>query len=135
MAAQGEQAEQLIHARRHGELLGGDAIDSALHQHLSQPALDRGPVLLELLLGLDLLAEEQVADASGLGGEADAKRVRQTVRRIGREHDRAQPGGGTAARGGGRHRCLAHSSLARVEDRSGSHQRAPRLKRVAMREV
>ena len=65
--------------------------------------------------------------ASSVGSLADRRleHVGERVRRIGGEHDRAQPGGGAAAGGGGGDRRLADAALARVEDRARGH-RAPR---------
>ena len=53
-----QQREQLVPARRHRELLGGDPLDAALDEHLPEPALHRGPVLLQLRLRGDLLGPE-----------------------------------------------------------------------------
>ena len=57
-ALESQQAEQLVAAGRHGELLGGDPLHAALDEHLPEPALDRRPVALELLLGGDLLGPQ-----------------------------------------------------------------------------
>ena len=72
-----EQAEQLVAARRHGQLLGGDPVDAALHQHAAEPALHARPVALELVLGLDLLGEQAAADV----GRAAADRASRATRR------------------------------------------------------
>ncbi len=53
-----EQREQLVHARRDGQLLRRDAVDAALGQQVAEPALHAVPVALHLLLRLDLLAEQ-----------------------------------------------------------------------------
>ena len=53
---QHEQREQLVHPRRHRELVGRDAVDAVVEQDLRQPGLHAGPVALHLALGVDLLA-------------------------------------------------------------------------------
>ena len=55
-----EQREQLVHAGRDRQLLGGDAVHAALGEQLAEPLRTRVPVALHLLLGLDLLAPEAV---------------------------------------------------------------------------
>src|SRR5207249_7977564 len=56
------------------------------------------------------------------------ERVGEAVRWVGREHHGAEARRGAAASGRRRHACLAHASLARVEDRAGSQawRRRPR---------
>ena len=117
-----QQAEQLVHPGRDGQLLGADAVDATGDQQVAEPVLHAGPVALHLLLGADLLAPEQVADRDGLGAERLAQDVRQAVRRIGAEHHRAQARCGAAARGGRGDRRLADAALARVEDRARGSQ-------------
>ena len=57
----------------------------------------------------------------GLGAELGLERVRQAVRRVGGQHDRAQARRRAAAGGGGGDARLADAALARVEDRPGRH--------------
>ena len=52
----------------------------------------------------------------GLAAQLGLERVGERVRRVGRQHDRAQAGRRAAARGGGGHARLADAALARVED-------------------
>ncbi len=40
LGLQTQQREQLVHPRRHGQLLGRDAVDAALEQQLAEPVLD-----------------------------------------------------------------------------------------------
>ena len=114
---QPQQREQLVHARRDGQLLGRDPVDAALDEQLAQPLLHAGPVALHLLLGLDLLAPQAVADLDRLGAQLDPQRLGQAVRRIGGDDQRPQAAGGAAARGAGGDRGLADAALAGVEDR------------------
>ena len=128
---QPQQREQLVHARRDGELLGGDAVEAALEEQLAEPLLHAGPVALHLVLGVDLLAPQALAGRARLGPQRGAQRLRQAVRRVGRDHQRAQAGGGTRARRGGGDRRLPDAALARVEDRPGRHDfRESRRSRV-----
>src|SRR5262249_11776729 len=108
---------------RDRELLGADAIDAALDEHLAQPVLHRGPVALELLLGLDLLAVEVLGDPRRLGAERHAERVGERMGGIGREDGRAAAGGRAAARCGRGHRRLPHAALAGVENDPGCQAR------------
>src|SRR5215211_1297787 len=55
-----QEGEQLVHARRDGQLLGRYAVHAALLEHRAEPGLDRVPVALHLLLRLHLLAEQVV---------------------------------------------------------------------------
>jgi hypothetical protein len=119
-----EQREELVHPGRDGQLLSRDAVDAALRQEVAQPCLDALPVALHLLLGLDLLAEQVAGDLHRLGAELRLERVGQTVRRVRREHHRAQPGRRAAARARGGDARLADAALARVEDGPWRHERA-----------
>ena len=85
-----EQAEQLVAAGRHRQLLGGDPVDAALHQHPAEPALHARPVALELVLGLDLLGVQPAADVGRRAADGGLQRLGERVRRIRREHDRAR---------------------------------------------
>ena len=62
MALEREEAEELVEARRHRELLGADAVHAALDEQRAQPRLDAGPVALHLLLGDDLLGPQPLAE-------------------------------------------------------------------------
>src|SRR5262249_13105369 len=117
-----EQREQLVHPGRHGELLGGDAVHSALREQFAEPVLNGLPVALHLLLRLHLLAEEVRSDLRRLRAQLGLERVREAVRRVGRKHDRAHAGGGAATRRCGRHARLPDAALARVEDGPRSHR-------------
>ena len=117
-----EQAEQLVAARRHGQLLGRDPVDAALHQHPAEPALHPRPVALELVLGLDLLGEQAVADVGRAAADRRPEGFGERVRGVGGEHDRARARRGAAAGGRGGDRRLADPALARVEDRPGRHR-------------
>ena len=133
VALEAQQAEQLVAAGRHGQLLGRDPLHAALDEHLPEPALHGRPVLLELDLRGDLLGPQVGRQLAGLVADGRLEHVGERVRRIGREHDRAQPGGGAAAGGGGGDGRLADAALARVEDRARGHRRprayfAPRLR-------
>ena len=101
VALEPQQAEQLVAARRHRQLLGGDPLDAALDQHLAEPALHRGPVALELLLRGDLLRPE-VARQLGRLARRPAPRARR--RASGRDRWRARPCAARRRRSGGRWR-------------------------------
>jgi hypothetical protein len=116
-----QQAEELVAAGRHGQLLGGDAVHAALHQHAPEPVLHGRPVALELLLRLDLLREQPAAHVGRLAADRGAERLGERARGVGREHDRARAVSRAAAGRRGRHRRLADAALARVEDRPGRH--------------
>ena len=111
-----QQAEELVHARRDGQLLGGDVHHPAVGEQRAEPALDRAPVRLHLALRLHLLAPEPLADRGRVGPERGLERVGEAVRRVGGDDDRAQPGGGAAAGGRGGDAGLADAALAGVED-------------------
>ena len=64
-----QQAEQLVHPGRDGQLLGADPVHAMLDEQLAEPVLHRRPVALHLLLGGHLLAPEQVAHAGRLAPE------------------------------------------------------------------
>ena len=86
-----QQREQLVHAGRHGQLLGRDPVDAALGEQLAEPLLHRRPVALHLLLGLDLLGPQAVGrPASARRRQLGLERVGEAVRRVGREHERAR---------------------------------------------
>ena len=87
-----QQAEELVHARRDGQLLGGDAEDAAVGEDPAEPVADGGPVRLELGLRLDLLGPEQRRDLARLGTELLLERIAEAVGGIGREDDRPQAG-------------------------------------------
>ena len=125
MALEPQQGEQLVAAGRDRQLLGRDPLDPALHQHRAEPLLHGRPVLLQLRLRRDLLRPQVGADLRGLAADRRLQHVGERVRRIGREHDRAQPGRrATAGRGCG-DGGLADAALARVEDRARGHDGAP----------
>ena len=109
---------------RDRQLLGGDAVDAALDEQLAEPVLHAPPVALHLLLGLDLLAPQAVADRRRLGAELGA-RATPTGCAPGRWRARASAGPRAAqrARRGGGDRGLADAALARVEDRARRHER------------
>ncbi len=113
-----QQAEELVHARRHGQLLGGDAHHAAVGEQPGEPVLDGGPVRLHLALRLDLLRPEQVVDLGRVGAEGRLEGVGEAVRRVGRKDDRSQPGRRTTAGGGSGDAGLADAPLARVENRA-----------------
>ena len=125
VALEPQQAEQLVAAGRHGQLLGRDPLHAALDQHLPEPALHRRPVALELLLRRDLLRPQVRRQLGRLAPDRRLEHVGERVGGIGGQHDRAQPGGGAAAGGGGGDRRLADAALARVEDRARGHRAAP----------
>jgi hypothetical protein len=116
-----QQAEELVHPGRDGELLGADAIHAALEQHLAQPVLHRGPVALHLVLGGDLLGPQPLADRRRLAAHLHLEAVGQRMGRIGRQHDGVDALRGGDPRGGGGDRGLADSSLARVQDGARRH--------------
>ena len=62
-----EQAEELVHPGRHGELLGRDAVHAALDEQPASQSRTRDQLALELLLGGDLLRPQPVADGDGAG--------------------------------------------------------------------
>ena len=76
-----QQREQLVRARRHRQLLGGDPVDAALGEHPAQPLLRGRPVALELVLRLDLLGPHAVSDIGRLGAHRHLQRLGQRVRR------------------------------------------------------
>ena len=90
VALEHEQREQLVAAGRDGQLLGGDPVHAALHQQAAEPLGDRAPVVLELVLGLDLLGVQALADRRRLAADLGLQRVGERMRRIGRDHERAQ---------------------------------------------
>jgi hypothetical protein len=100
-------------------------VESALDQHLPEPALDGRPVALELVLRRHLLRPEVRAELGRLGADRLLEDVGERVRRVRREHDRAQAGGRAAARCGRGDGRLADTALARVEDRARGHRQAP----------
>jgi hypothetical protein len=118
VAAQREQAEQLVEAGRHRQLFGGDPIDAAREQDVAEPVLDRRPVPLQLVLRVHLLAPQPLRHRRRLAAELDAERVREAVGGVGREHDRAQAVRRAAPRRGRGDRRLADAALAGVEDRA-----------------
>ena len=124
VAADLQQAEQLVHAGQDGQLLGGDAVDALAHEQVAEPVLDLGPVAVQFVLG---------ARPAGRRGRGT------TVRRAASPPSRpatsarlcagsvetsegAPPARGEPARGRGRDRRLADAALARVEDRPRSHR-------------
>ena len=115
-----EQAEELVHAGRHGQLLGSDIHDSALQEHLPEPALDLSPVRLHLALGLDLLPPEIRPYRRWVGAEPELERVGKRVRRVGGEHHGPEACGGCPARARCRHGRLSDAALPGVEDRPGT---------------
>ena len=112
-----EQAEQLVRAGRHGQLLGGDPLDAALGEQRAEPLLHGRPVALDLLLRLHLLrphaagrprsARRPTGACSDSASECAGSVESTSVRGAGR---------GAAAGGGGGDRRLPHAALARVED-------------------
>jgi hypothetical protein len=70
------------------------------------------------MLGVDLGRVEVGGDLGGLGAEFGLKRVRKTVRRVGREDQCASPVGGASQRRSRGNRGLADPALAGVEDRA-----------------
>ena len=106
---------------RDGQLLGGDPVDAALEEHLAEPVRTARPVALDLVLGLDLLAQSRSPTCSAAAPSVDLERVAEAVRGVGRDHERREPGGGAAARRRGGDGGLADAALAGVEDRPGRH--------------
>ena len=122
-----EQREELVHAGRHGQLLGRDGIDPALREELAEPLTDRVPVALHLLLRLDLLPPQLVPARGRRRAELDLEAVRQRMGRIGGEDDGAKAALRQSPGGGGGHARLADPALAGVEDRArgqGAHRSA-----------
>ena len=133
VSLEAKQREQLVHPRRHRQLLRGDPVDAALEEHLAEPLLHPGPVALHLLLRLDLLAPQQIARARGLRRQLGFERFRQAVCRVGGDHKRAQARRSAATRRAGGHRGLADPALAGVEDRSRPRHRRESMKPGASR--
>jgi hypothetical protein len=77
----------------------------------------------QLLLGVDLLPPQVRLDDRRLAAERLFQRVREAVRRVGREDQRPLPGDRACARGRSRNRCLADAALTRVKDRPRRRQR------------
>ena len=119
-----KQREELVHAGRDGQLLGADLLDPAARQELRHPVLNRGPVGLHLELGPHLLPPEMGAGRGRLRPQLDLERVGEAVRRVGRDHHRAQSGPRAPPRGCGGDAGLAYAALARVEDRPGRGHRS-----------
>src|SRR5207248_682608 len=101
MALDLQQREELVHARRHRQLLGGDLVDAVFREQLAEPLLNRLPMALHLLLRLNLLTPEAIAASSRLAAELGFERIGEAVRRIGRQDDRVQPARGAAPGGRG----------------------------------
>src|SRR5262249_33199572 len=119
VALEDQQREQLVAARRDGQLLGGDPVHAALHQQAAQPLRDRAPVVLELVLGLYLLGVQALGDRRRLAADLGLQRVGEAVGGIGGDDERARALGGAAPGGGGGDGGLPDAALARVENRSG----------------
>ena len=102
MALDRQQREQLVGAGRHGELVGGDAVDAALDEHLAGPVLHRGPVGLELVLRGDLLRPQ----ARRRSRPAASAELRRPARRPASAPDRSRrrASGRRRRRSGGRSR-------------------------------
>ena len=118
-----EEREQLVHPGRDRQLVGRDPVHAALGEHLAHPVLNRLPVALHLLLGLDLLAPEVVPAGRRRASELRLERVGEAVGRVRGQNHGPQAGRRAAARGRGRDAGLAHAPLARVQDRPRRHGR------------
>ncbi len=64
-----EQREHLLGTRDHGQLLGGDRVDTDRVEHRPQVALDLAPGALEAALRVDLLDPQPRLDLGRLGPE------------------------------------------------------------------
>ena len=65
-----QQREQLVAAGRDGQLLGGDPVHAALHQQRRRATRETAlQWLLELVLGLDLLGVQALADLRRLAAD------------------------------------------------------------------
>ena len=70
------QAEHLVEAREHRELLGLDRVEPGPVEHLHQIRLDLAPRLLHALLRVELLTGEARRRCGvGIGAELDPERV------------------------------------------------------------
>ena len=93
-----QQAEQLVHAGRHRELLGADAVHAAGDEQVAEPVLHAGPVALHLCWAADLLGPQgsptggRLAPSgcsSASASECAGSVHRTTVRRPAAAHRRA----------------------------------------------
>jgi hypothetical protein len=110
------EAGDLLHPRRRCHLLGDDVVDSLRCEERRQVHVDAVPVLLELVERVDLLAPEVRRELGGLVADRRVDAVREAVRSVGADDERLVAEACALDRGGGGDRCLAHPSLARVED-------------------
>ena len=87
-----QQREQLVHARRHGQLLGRDAVHAAVGEQIAEPFAARPPSCAPSPAAA-WTSWPQRLSATGVGSLPSSvlERVGQAVRRIGRQDDRAQP--------------------------------------------
>ena len=117
-----QQREQLVSAGRDRELLGADAVDAAARP-AARPATPASPTsCAPSPPGPG--PPGPTGDRSTWVGSAPSSAssdLRERVRGVGREHERAQARARAAPGGGRGDGGLADAALARVEDRPGRH--------------
>ena len=103
-----EQGEQLVHPGKDEELLGLDPGHAAPIEHRHQLAPDGPPLPFQLLLGIDLLAEQTGHHLPRSVTERDVEGVGQAVGGVGRGDQGAVAvvGGGDGGGGGDRRLSL-----------------------------
>ena len=106
------EAEDLVQAGDHRELLGLDRVDPRPVQERDHELLDVAPVGLQPVLRVDLLGPQVRRDLLGAGGEGDIERVGEGVRRVCAHDERAVACHGSSHCSGRSDGCLADPALA-----------------------
>ena len=113
-----QQAEQLVAAGRHAELLGGDAVHAALGQHAAEPALHAATSCARAPPGPAPAGRTgRRRRRSARRRPASRARRRASARGPWRARSRARPAAAMRRAGGGGDRRLADAALPGVEDR------------------
>ena len=87
-----QQAEELVHPRRHAELLGGDVEDAALGEQRRRASACTAAQFASISRSAcTSWPQRQLADRRRVGAELGLERVREAVRGIGREDHGSQP--------------------------------------------
>ena len=111
-----EQVAQLVHARQHGHLLGHHLVEAAPLEEAREVGLDRAPVARDVEEHVRLMGPQVRRDLARRGPDRHVQRVRQAVRDVGRDDQRAHAAlGAQHGRRGGDAR-LADAALAGVDE-------------------